>query len=62
MSEAGGSAAGGRAGASSLAGVKDEVADVVAYMLSVSGLPPGRDELPTDRAALAAVVIVPQAE
>ena len=39
-----------------------EVADVVAYMLSVSGLPPGRDELPTDRAALAAVVIVPQAE
>ena len=40
----------------------DSDADVVAYMLSVSGLPPGRDELPTDRAALAAVVTVPQAE
>ena len=39
-----------------------EVADIVAYMLSVSGMPPGDDALPPDRAALARIVIVPQAE
>ena len=39
-----------------------EVADLVAYMLSASGMPAGDDSLPADRAALAAIVIVPQAE
>lgn len=39
-----------------------EVADIVAYMLSVSGLPPGDHELPSSRNALAGIAIVPQAE
>lgn len=39
-----------------------EVADIVAYMLLVSGLPAGDDALPPDGGALAAIVIVPQAE
>jgi mono/diheme cytochrome c family protein len=39
-----------------------EVADIVAYMLLVSGLPPGAHELPGNRNALAAIAIVPQAE
>lgn len=39
-----------------------EVADIVAYMLSVSGMPAGNDALPPERAALARIVIVPQAE
>jgi len=34
-----------------------EVADIVAYMLSVSGIPPGPEPLRPDRAALAKVVI-----
>jgi quinoprotein glucose dehydrogenase len=38
-----------------------EVADIVAYMLSTSGLPAGNAPLPPDRAALADVVIVSQA-
>lgn len=37
-----------------------EVADIVAYMLSVSGLPPGAKELPAEPAALASIVIVSQ--
>jgi mono/diheme cytochrome c family protein len=37
-----------------------EVADIVAYMLSVSGVSPGDTELQPDRKALAAVVIVSQ--
>jgi mono/diheme cytochrome c family protein len=38
-----------------------EVADIVAYMLSVSGLPAGQAELPANAAALATIAIVPQA-
>jgi len=34
-----------------------EVADILAYMLSVSGLPPGNTALPSARAALASVAI-----
>jgi mono/diheme cytochrome c family protein len=34
-----------------------EVADIVAYMLSVSGLPPGEERLQPDREALVRVVI-----
>jgi quinoprotein glucose dehydrogenase len=37
-----------------------EVADIVAYMLSVSGLPAGEDALPPEPEALASVVIVSQ--
>lgn len=39
-----------------------EVADIVAYMLSVSGMPAGDDALPADASALAGILIVPQAE
>lgn len=39
-----------------------EVADIVAYMLSVSRMPAGADSLPPDRDALARVVIVPHSE
>jgi quinoprotein glucose dehydrogenase len=39
-----------------------EWADIVAYMLSESRMPPGREPLPSDRAALASIVIVPQAQ
>jgi mono/diheme cytochrome c family protein len=38
-----------------------ELADIVAYMLATSGLPAGNAPLPSDRAALAAVLIVSQA-
>jgi S-disulfanyl-L-cysteine oxidoreductase SoxD len=38
-----------------------EIADIVAYMLSRSGLPAGTAPLPSDVAALAGVVIVSQA-
>ena len=38
----------------------DEVADIVAYMLSVSGMPAGGEALPPEREALAGVVIVSQ--
>ena len=34
-----------------------EVADIVAYMLSASGMPEGEDPLPTDRTALATLLI-----
>ena len=37
-----------------------EVADLVAYMLSSSGMPAGSAALPTDREALAGVLIVSQ--
>ena len=37
-----------------------EVADIVAYMLSVSGMPAGEDALPAEPEALAGVVIVSQ--
>ena len=37
-----------------------EVADIIAYMLSVSGLPAGEEELVPEPAALAGVVIVSQ--
>jgi len=37
-----------------------EVADIIAYMLSVSGLPAGEEELVPEPAALADVVIVSQ--
>ena len=37
-----------------------EVADLVAYMLASSGMPPGDAALPTDREALAGVLIVSQ--
>jgi mono/diheme cytochrome c family protein len=36
-----------------------EVADIVAYMLSSSGIPGGSEELRSDRAGLAAIVIEP---
>lgn len=38
----------------------DEWADIVAFMLSESGMPAGRAELPSSREALAGIVIVPQ--
>ena len=37
-----------------------EVADIVAYMLSASGLPAGNDALPAEPKALASIVIVSQ--
>ena len=37
-----------------------EVADIVAYMLSASGLPAGDTALPTEPEALASIVIVSQ--
>jgi mono/diheme cytochrome c family protein len=37
-----------------------EVADIVAYMLSVSGMPAGSDALPAEPEALAGIVIVSQ--
>jgi S-disulfanyl-L-cysteine oxidoreductase SoxD len=37
-----------------------EVADIVAYMLSVSGMPDGREALPPDVDALASIVIPSQ--
>jgi len=37
-----------------------EVADIVAYMLSVSGMPAGEEALPPEPAGLAGVVIVSQ--
>ena len=37
-----------------------EVADIVAYMLSASGMPAGRDALRAEPAALASIVIVSQ--
>jgi mono/diheme cytochrome c family protein len=37
-----------------------EVADIVAYMLSVSGMPAGADALEPDPKSLAAVLIVSQ--
>jgi quinoprotein glucose dehydrogenase len=37
-----------------------EVVDIVAYMLSMSGMPGGNHELAPDAAALAGIVIVPQ--
>jgi mono/diheme cytochrome c family protein len=37
-----------------------EVADIVAYMLSASGLPAGGDSLPAEPAALASIAIVSQ--
>jgi mono/diheme cytochrome c family protein len=39
-----------------------EIADILAYMLSVSGMPAGASSLPADPAALAVILIVPQAE
>ena len=39
-----------------------EVADIVAYMLSVSRMPAGAVALPSDSAALAAITIVTQSE
>ena len=39
-----------------------EVADIVAYMLWVSGMPAGGDALAADASALAGILIVPQAE
>jgi S-disulfanyl-L-cysteine oxidoreductase SoxD len=39
-----------------------EWADIVAYMLAVSGMPAGEGALPPDLATLARIVIVPQAE
>jgi S-disulfanyl-L-cysteine oxidoreductase SoxD len=39
-----------------------EWADIVAYMLSASGMPAGEGALPPDLATLAKIVIVPQAE
>lgn len=36
-----------------------EVVDIVAYMLFVSGMPPGAAALPSNDAALAAIVIAP---
>jgi S-disulfanyl-L-cysteine oxidoreductase SoxD len=41
---------------------KTEVADIVAYMLSVSRMPAGIVALPADSATLAAIAIVTQAE
>ena len=38
-----------------------EVVDIVAYMLSTSGMPAGRESLPANREALAGIVILPQA-
>ena len=38
----------------------DEYVDVIAYMLSVSGMPAGDDELPPDPQSLARAVIQPQ--
>jgi mono/diheme cytochrome c family protein len=40
----------------------DEWADIVAYMLSVSGMPAGDEALPSSRAALAAIVIAARPE
>lgn len=39
-----------------------EVVDIVAYILAVSGMPAGRAVLQPDSEALAAIVIVPQAD
>ena len=38
----------------------EEYADVIAYMLSVSGMPAGDDELPADSQSLARIVIRPR--
>jgi quinoprotein glucose dehydrogenase len=38
-----------------------ELADIVAYMLAVSGMPAGGEELPPNQEALAGIPIVPQA-
>jgi quinoprotein glucose dehydrogenase len=37
-----------------------EVADIIAYMLSVSGMPAGDEELPSNAEALAGLVVVSQ--
>jgi hypothetical protein len=39
-----------------------EVAEILAYMLAASGMPAGANPLPADRTALAAILIVQQAE
>jgi S-disulfanyl-L-cysteine oxidoreductase SoxD len=40
----------------------DEWADIVAYMLAVSGMPAGPDALQPNREALASIVIVPHSD
>ena len=40
----------------------DEWADIVAYMLAVSGMPAGPDTLQPNREALASIVIVPHSD
>lgn len=39
-----------------------EIADILAYMLAASRMPAGADPLPSDPSALAAILIVPQAD